>query len=351
MRQSSKKIITNYNFHNILKLRIIRQKKSVFDTYLNKICSHYEVPQIDNPDLCIFIGTFSPNLTDCFVVDSRYHIKNNYIFYENKYKFARWKVEIDGLESPQTNVRIKSNSFGRIVFPGDTLYTLIRYKLARKGYSLIHGSGVGLNNKGYIFSARGGTGKTITAINLVKKGFDYYSDDSVILGKNAFYSFIAPFNLRFNYDVEELLGIHFSPSIRLDITWKRILYYLTFKKISLFANLNPKDVFKNSIKDRTEISKIFALTQGCKFDIRKNLSRENIAKKLFLNIWFESPELIALLFAYNFIFPQSQLTSFWKNVYDSIFKNIEKADYYEVVLPPVYSQEIFENFFRECFTS
>ena len=351
MRRSRKETIDDYNFHDILKLRIIRQKKNVFDTYLNKIFSHYKVSRIDNADLNIYIGDFTPNLTDCFVVDDRYYIKHDYIFYENKYKFAKWKVEIDGLESPLTNVRIKSNPFGRVVFPGDTLNTLLRYKLARKGYSLIHGSGVGLNSKGYIFSARSGTGKTITTIQLVKKGFDYYSDDSVILGKNEFYSFITPFNLRFNYDVEKLLGIHFSSSIRLDIIWKKILYYLTLKKISLFANLNPKDVFRDSIKDKTCLSKVFALTQGPEFKIRKNLSREDIAKKLFLNTWFESPELFAFLSAYNFIFPKSQLIDFWKNVYNSILENIEKADHCEVIIPSVYSQDIFERFFTECFDS
>jgi hypothetical protein len=307
------------------------------------------VSQIDNPDLNIYIGDFAPDLTECFVVDGRYHIKQNYIFYENKYKFATWKVEIDGLESPRTDIRIKSNSFGKVVFPGDTLYMLIRYKLAAKGYSMIHGSGVGLGNKGYIFSARGGTGKTITAINLVKKGFDYYSDDSVILGKSVFFGFIAPFNLRFNYDVERLLGIHFSTAVRLDTTLKKLLYYLTLKKISLFANLNPEDVFRNSIKDSTYLSRVFALTQGPEFKIRNNLSQEIIAKKLFLNVWFESSELFALLCAYNFIFPESSLIDFWENVYDSILENIQAAECCEVTLPPVYSHDIFERFFTECF--
>ncbi len=351
MKQTSKEIGVDYNYHNILKLRIIRQKKSFFDTYLNKIFSHYKVPSVSDPDLCIFIGDFSPGLENCFIVDSRYYVKKNYIFYENKYKFARWKIEIEGLESAKTNVRIKSNSLGRAVFPGETIYSLIRYKLSQKGYPLIHGSGVGLDGKGCIFSARGGTGKTITAVQLVKKGFDYYSDDSVILGKNELFSFIAPFNLRFNYDVKKLLGIHFSASLRFEIAWKRALYYLTLKRISLFANIHAKDIFRDSIKDKTSISKIFSLTQGPVFCVNKEISRANIAKKLFINIWFESSELIAMQYAYNFVFPDSQLTNFWKNTYASIYENIGNADYYEVIMPPIYSQEIFERFFSECFAS
>jgi hypothetical protein len=159
----------NYNYHDILKMRIIRRKKSIFDAYLEKLFSHYEVDEIDNSDLCIMIGEFSPDLKDCFVVDNHYYVKEDYIFYENKYKYARWKVEISGLESAQTNVRIASNPFGRVVFPGETVYSLMRYKLALKGHPLIHGSGVGLNGKGHIFSSRSGTGKRLLLFSLLRR--------------------------------------------------------------------------------------------------------------------------------------------------------------------------------------
>lgn len=340
--------VSYYNFHNILKVKIVKCRKSVFDNYLDKTFYHYEADKLDNIDLSIFIGKVLPDKENCFIVDGRYYVKKDYIFYENTYKYARWKVEIKGLESAETEVNIQSNVPGRVVFPGETIYSLIRYKLCLKGYPLIHGSGVSLNNHGYLFSARPGTGKTITTVNLVKKGFDYYSDDSVILGKREFFSFIVPFNLRFTYDVEKLLGIHFSPSIRFQLFWKRMLYFLTLKKVSLFTTLKAEDVFKDAIKEKTNISKVYVMMQGWEFSVKKYRRREDIAKKIFLNLWFESPELISMHYAYNFVFPDSSLANFWNNTYDSIFQAIENVQYYEVILPFNYSEDIFERFYEEA---
>lgn len=336
-----------YNFHDILKMKVINGRKSIFDKYLDKPFYHYEVSKLENTDLSIFVGKVSPDKEDCFIVDGRYYIKKNYIFYENTYKYARWKVEIKGLESAKTEVNIQSNLPGRVVFPGETIYSLIRYKLCLKGYPLIHGSGVGLNNQGYIFSARPGTGKTITTINLVKKGFNYYSDDSVILGKKEFFGFIVPLNLRFTYDVEKLLGIHFSPSVKLQLFWKKMLYFLTLKKISLFTTLRAEDVFKDAIKEKANITKIFVLTQGSEFSVKKHPRREEITKKIFLNMWFESPELVSMQYAYNFVFPDNSLANFWNNTYESIFQNIGNTEYYEIILPFNYSHDIFERFYGE----
>ncbi|MEW6170176.1 MAG: hypothetical protein AB1472_01240 [Candidatus Omnitrophota bacterium] len=336
-----------YNFHNILKLQITRQKKSIFDEFLNNTFSYYEVSDISNPDLFVFIGDFKPDLKNCFIVDGRYYIKKDYIFYQNSYKYAHWKVEIKGLESDKTNVSINSNKVGRIVFPGETIYSLIRYKLALKGYPLIHGSGVGINDKGYVFSARGGTGKTITAINLVKRGFDYYSDDSLILGEGKIFSFIVPFNLRFTYDVEKLLGIEFTNRTRCELFWKKILYYLTLKRISLFTTIKAKDIFKEAIKEDGRIDKFFVLTQGPEFMIKDNLKKEEMVKKIFLNIWFESPELIAMQYAYSFVYPKSLVANFWENMNNLISKNIDRLKYYEVIIPPKYTKDIFDRFFNQ----
>jgi hypothetical protein len=161
----------------------------------------------------------------------------------------------------------------------------------------------------------------------------------------------VPFNLRFYYDIEKLLGIHFSSGLRIEIILKKILHYLTCGKISLFTNIHARDIFKDTIKDNVAISKIFLLTQGPEYNMQRSLNKENAAKKLFLNIWFESPELIGLLLAYNYIFPKSPLYDFWDSVYGLILQNIELVDCYDVTLPANYSQSVFERFYSEALVS
>ncbi len=339
--------VSYYNFHDIITVRISCEKTSAFDSYLNRIFAHYATGHIERPQLCIDIGRFKPDTSGCVLLDEHFHVREDYIYYRNRYKYAWWDVQIKGIESGLMNVRMQGNPVSRMVIPGETIYSLIRYKLGIEGYPLLHGSGVGKNGAGYVFSARGGTGKTITAINAVKKGLDFYSDDSVILGKGKLFSFIVPFNLRFTYDVEKMLGIRFHPSLKFELFWKKALYYASLKTVSLFTNFDAKDAFKEAIKDSCRIAKVFILTQGEKFSIRRGLPREEAARKLFLNVWFESPELIGLNYAYNFVFPRSSTAFFWENMSDRIFESIKDTAVAEVILPRQYTNEVFERFYHE----
>ncbi len=336
-----------YNFHDLLKVQALILRSGWFDSYLEKTFSHYEVEALDHIDLFIRIGPFSPDLKDCAIVDGKYFVKKDYLFYRSSYKMAWWETEIEGIEGGVTRVRIRSNSFGRMVFPGETIYNLIRFKLAMKGYPLLHGSGVGKDGMVSLFSARGGTGKTISTINFVRRGYDYYSDDSVILGDREIFSFIVPFNLRFTYDVESLLGIKFSAKTKKELFLKRLVHYFTFGKINLFTTLEAREVFPNAIRNRGNLKRVYLLIQGPGFGIERNVLKALATKQLLINVLFESVELTQWLLAYGFCNPGSPIPHFWEEFKKQIDLKLDNIACHRITLPRGYTQEIFEELYEE----
>ena len=336
-----------YNFHELLKVQIIIHRSGWFDSYLERAFGHYEVGGLNNLTLIITVGPFSPELKDCAIIDGKYFVKKDYIFYRSSYKMAWWETEIEGIEKEVTQVRIHSNTFGRMVFPGETIYNLIRFKLAMRGYPLLHGSGVGKDGMAYLFSARGGTGKTISSINFVRRGFDYYSDDSVILGDHEIFSFVVPFNLRFTYDVESLLGIEFSHKIKREIFLKRFLHFLTLGKISLFTTLEAKEVFPHALRDRAHLKKVYILFQGPEFSIESHIPLSGAITDLMINMQFECPDLISLLLAYSYCFPNSPLSYFWERMTQQLFDSLTGVEIHRIAIPIFYSDEIFNRIYEE----
>lgn len=336
-----------YNFHDLLKVRILVRRPSWFDSYLEKTFSYYEVETLNCIDLSIDIGPFSPNIENCAIIDGKYFVKKDSIFYKMKYKMAWWETEINGIEKETTQVRIQCNPFGRIVIPGETIYNLIRFKLATKGYPLVHGSGFGKDGMAYLFSARGGTGKTISTLNFVKRGFDYYSDDSVILGDHEILGFIVPFNLRFTYDVEALLGIKLSQKTKRELFFKRLLYFLTFGQISLFTTLEAKQVFPTSIREKARLKKVYILFHGPEFGIEKNVPLEWVVNDLLINFQFECPELISLLLAYSYCYPENPLSNFWENLNRRLFDSLKGIETHRISIPILYSEEVFRQVYEE----
>jgi len=338
-----------YNFHDLLKVQIFINRPGWFDSYLEKSFRHYEVEEFKNARLVIRIGPYSPQLRECAIVDGKYFIRRNYVFYRSHYKMAWWETEIEGIESELTQVKIDCNSFARMVVPGETIYNLIRFKLGQKGYPLLHGSALGKDGMAYMFSARGGTGKTITTLNFVKRGFDFYSDDSVILGDHEIFGFIVPFNLRFTYDIESLLGIKFSFKTRRELFLKHLIYFLTLGNISLFTTLEAKEVFPHTIKNHAPLRKVFILFQGPTFKIEKNFPLEWGTTDLLINMQFECPELIRLLLAYSYCFPRNPLTNFWEGMVKQITNALKGVEMHRISIPVFYSEEIFNKIYEEVF--
>lgn len=88
--------------------------------------------------------------------------------------------------------------------------------LKTENTNLVHGAVVGLNNKGILFCARGQRGKSTLAVLSMLKGFEYVSDDYLVLekeGENLYsypiYSIITLSPKMYNELYEDLEGTRF----------------------------------------------------------------------------------------------------------------------------------------------
>jgi hypothetical protein len=340
--------LKSYNFHDIFFLQIYRDIKTPFDTYLDAVFAYYETDQPIEPDLIVSLQTHHPDLTNCFWVDGKYAIRENFIHYENRYKSARWSLSIEGLESAQTTVRIQANLLARPVLAGETLISLIRYKLAQKGYALLHASGVSIDDKGLFFAARGGVGKTITAISSVRRGARLYGDDTVILGKDGkMYGFAVPFNLRFTYDIKKLLGVQFSWKTRVELALKKLISIMSFGHYRLFTILRADKVFPKAMGRSTTLTTGFIFLRGPKFEIEDEPNRSLFLHQLMHIVRFESSELIGMLLAYRHIFPHSSVVNFWDQFYQILESATEGIRTSRVTIPKLYKPEYFENLWQK----
>jgi len=322
---------------------LIENYSSLGARTLERKLAHYVVSKnVEAQDITVHIGPFTPNLKDTNVLDESYYIRKNYIFCEHKYKVAKWQVEINGFEDGKTDIKINSNLFGWWVFPGGTIYSIIMFKLALKGYAMLHASGVAKGGKAYIFTGRSGTGKTITVFNLLKNGFDYLGDDSTILGRGCAFSFIKPLNIRFTYDVGRILGIRFNSMEKKSIFFKNVLKRLSMGYINLFTKVDIKDLFPERVGASGSLSKIFFMVQSGSFSIKKSQNLQHLVGQLLINMQFELDELTGYLLAYSYIYPRSHLTGFWENVEKIIEESINIESAYLMDVPRKYSLKDFD---------
>lgn len=89
---------------------------------------------------------------------------------------------------------------------------------------LVHGAAIGLNKKGILFCARGQRGKSTLAVRAMLDGFEYVSDDYLVLGKDD-------------------SGLYAWPIYSI-ITLSAMMYG------DLYPNLNVKFVSNNARKDK-----------------------------------------------------------------------------------------------------
>ena len=89
------------------------------------------------------------------------------------------------------------------------LQPLIEMLLLRKGYMLVHAGAVSGEGKAYLIAGRGGSHKTNFVMGLMKRGYNYISDDMVILNEKEVLSFPHSVSLfDFSCSIILILKIH-----------------------------------------------------------------------------------------------------------------------------------------------
>ena len=331
-----------YNIHNIVTFKIVKET-NILDNLLSNIDIEYknfETEGLSDPDFTIYIGGFRPSNRDCYILDDRYYVKENYFYCKDSYKVAKWGFEMSGFEEGDMTVHISNNLIGSM-FISPLIDFIISFKMNERGYPLVHGSSVSKNKCAYLFPARSGGGKTVTSLYLVEKGFDFLGDNFVVLDKGNVLSFLSPLNI-FTYNQAPIIKNNLRLKTRLILGLKEVFYRITLGYAKIFTKINVRDIFPNSIVDKSKLDSIFLLMPKEKFSIEK-ISKDELINHLVMNQKLDSLPFLEYMLEYSYIFHDSGLATHWTCYKENLRKKLgEGIPIYKIEVPQKYDANTFE---------
>jgi hypothetical protein len=342
----------NYNLHDIITFKIVRDKGYGLRDLINLKFSFFEDEDVDDPDITLNIGKFTPSNKNCYLVDYKYYVKKDYFYCKDSEGNAKWKVEITGFEDGHTiiNFNGKMGGFPSIInsdfISQNLLLRIIEYKLAKKEYFLAHAAGISRDSKAYVLAGRGGTFKTSLCMDFIRKaGFDFLGDDHVILHKDMIFSF--PMGLRvFGFMCGHLPN---------EESWN-ISNRIRFARY-LWDNKDKKD---NSIKmsDSSELKKLFFIVKTNKEKItERKIPLTDAIDRLIVNNRLEdfislggmginSGPFLKYALAYSYIFPDNKMATYQEDLERELWSVLEKEQIHEIEIPYNYDINVFKRVYK-----
>jgi len=236
------------HFYNIYGIRFrIRTNDRLISSRLRRALGFFKVSKIKNrtdvkldfiylrnkvfkfrlPKDAQLLGSFILNLNGQKVKGSTYYKDNRIFLIQEKLMYSHW-------DKQGGSCFIFSNSYINSRWLHYLINTSILDILSRKGYFPIHAAGTVINKKGVLFAGGSGSGKSTTIAYLIKKGFGFLGDDTVIL-RNKSKVWIYPFSPYISSDNSNFFSYFFKNKNIGQI--KKITYYWFKEKGKFFLNI------------------------------------------------------------------------------------------------------------------
>lgn len=338
-----------YSVHDILKFAVI-DHKGYINRYFSNFDKHYENFKCnclyEDCDLIIEIGEFTANLEESYNVgDGKYYFREDYMYVSKEfYKGAKWRFEIEGLNSQKTHVKVDCNSLGRIFITGNVIDFLIHLKLLQKGYTIIHASAVSKERNAFIFASRGGGGKTTTALELVSRGFSFIGDNYVILRKGNVYAFPTSLSI-FTYNLSPIIYENLCFKEKSELAIKRAVYSITGGYAKFFTKINPKKVFQN-FEPFSKLHSMLLLIPHTKLPQGQiqieSINLESLIVQLKYNFMLEFIFFNRYIEEYSYFFPNSDFSLHWSKYCEYLKVNLSDGLIFNKIIVPLrYDQSTF----------
>lgn len=335
----------NFNIHDLFKFKIEGTNKK----HLKHFCqnySHFKTDEEIKSELDIKVSNFTPDNNNCHIVDQKYYIKKKYLFCNDSNKIVKWKVCIRDIENKPT-VYFSGGLFSEIFLMDDIIEPLIGFKLAQKGYSLVHASSIVIDDNGFIFIGGPGSGKTSIILNSIRNSNAFLSDEiSILSNNNMIYSFPLPIriynhNLINNSHVYERLTL---PEI-FKIKIKYLIYLLSVKYIKLPQHVKAEKLF-DKIGKKSFMYSLVLLSKTTKNKIKLivDIDKEEFVKRLMWINKYQFRRFSEYLSAYSSCYPKSKTASYWQILEKNLSESVKKSCCYEIETPSKYDYSSFEEF-------
>lgn len=337
----------NFNIHDLLKFKIEGTDKRILK-HFSRDYSYFRTNEEIESELDIIVSDFTSTNDNCYIINQKYYVKDNYIFCNDSHKIVKWSFCIKDIENKPT-VYFKGGLFSEIFLRDFIIEPLIGFKLAQKGYSLVHASGVALDNKGFVFPACKGVGKTSTMLNLIGDGGIYLSNEPIIISNDGMvYSFPSyihfyHYNLKGNPQFSEKLKIE----DKIELELKHLVYLLSLKYGSFSLNIDSKKLFKE-IGDKYPLQSLILLTKTNRKEVKilENIDKKELVERLITINKFEMQYFSDYLMAYSYIYPENTVTSYWQTLENNLVSALSKTPCHEVVIPFKYNSTVYEEIYR-----
>ncbi len=279
------------------------------------------------PDIRVNIGPFKPNLTGCYSLDRKFYVKKNYIYLCDSDKSLGWEAEVSWSEQGNVIINFKHNlrnylAFPWLLFPDlimemYVLQPIIEWKLIQKGYFLLHAAAVCRNDEAVIISGRGGCRKTDLTMDFLRRGYEFISDDYVILKGLRVLSLPLSLGLfTFSYQKAGRESLSFLDQIR------------------LYAFLKNKSNKTFPVRDGADIKKAFIIFSTLKDSVEKRrIGPDKAVEYLFTNQEKERMAYVSYKYiigsfmeAYEYVFPEFSFFSSLGKVKEEISKQFIQND-------------------------
>jgi len=337
-----------YNIHNILSFQINRPGKKDLVEDINLPYSYFKVEHVENPDIILNIGDFTPENEGCYVVDHKWYIKKDYIYCSEHIGKIKFDIEIMGLETNSTIINVKTNlrNLKQVLFPDAlpqyiTLRSILDFKLLCRGFLSIHAAAVAKEKGAIVFLGRGSSFKTTLSMDYVRNlNYKFLGDDKIILKKDSVFSCPVLYKL-FDYRINKMK----TESCSLFDKYKYLFYQRSNNPIPEYiidkANISRILLISRSNSKKMNVEKIHKSKV-----LMKTINSHKIENICGLGLMGISKGLYDYFTAYSYVFPESAIANYWDTYRLMLSDYLDADTYYEISLPRVYMDTTFNDFVR-----
>lgn len=306
----------NFDIHGIFKLKMVGTDRRILK-HLEREYAYFKTDDKINSELDIVVGDFTPPSN------------KSYIFQKNRYKIVRWSLCIENIETKPT-IRFRGGIFSGMFLERDIIEPLVGFKLAQKGYSLLHASSVASNNKGFIFAGDPGTGKTTMITNLMGNNI-FLCDEVAILSRGGIvYSFPSPI-LLYKYNLKGVPGIYRRMTMlnKFEVGIKYLAYILSLKYGKLPFAISPERLF-SKVGGAYPIHCLALLTRANsdRVELAGNIGKEELVERLTLINKHQ----------FHYLNKCIPMQGHWRTTKDILFDALRQVTCCEIKMPLTNSQ-------------
>ncbi len=187
----------NYDIHGMIKI----------DSNVDLELPYFEVEKIE-PNLKITVGDFEFEKRECSKADLWFYGREDedFIYYERFIFNVKDKLLLESLRNETTKITVTTFCYKKPLRARGSFDNLLNsvqmLKLSQSGV-FIHGACVARDGFAVLMPAMPSTGKTLTTLQLLNKGYKYMADDTLIVDSSgtAYYnqmsSAVGPYILNF----------------------------------------------------------------------------------------------------------------------------------------------------------